>query len=87
MEVTGSEMFTKCPYDCYDYPPGKDHISHLGEVRKIIFKYAIFGGYVIVPWRVCNYVKNKIYVYIYIYYTEKTIKIIKHIVIISNTQR
>jgi len=30
------------------------NISHLGK-RKIIFKSAILGGYVIVPWRVYSF--------------------------------
>ena len=33
-----------------DYPPGKDHISHLGK-RKIIFKMPFLGD-MLVPWRV-----------------------------------
>ena len=32
------------------YPPGKDHISHLGK-RKIIFKMPFLGN-MLVPWRV-----------------------------------
>ena len=34
----------------YGYPPGNDHISHLGK-RKILFKIPFLGD-MLIPWRV-----------------------------------
>ncbi len=46
-----------CMVPWYCYPPGNDHISHLGK-RKIIFK-SVLVGHMLVPWRVILWWNSK----------------------------